>query len=47
MAMYQGKVGHGGSQVIEAVTPKKGGLSPDVKKGGDLRAGRGGVDKKN
>ncbi|MBQ3077999.1 MAG: hypothetical protein IJC43_09085 [Clostridia bacterium] len=42
MAMYQGKVGHGGSQIIEAVTPRKGGMKPQSRKGGDLRAGKGG-----
>ncbi len=37
MEGYAKNIGHTGSQVIEAVTPKKGGVSPDVSKGGDLR----------
>ncbi len=38
MSKTTGRIGHAGSQVIEAVTPKKGGKTPDVKKGGDLRS---------
>ena len=38
MKKTTGAIGHTGSQVVEAATPKKGGKKPDVKKGGDLRS---------
>jgi hypothetical protein len=37
MAGYTGKIKHTGSQVIPAVTPREGGVSPTVTRGGDLR----------
>ena len=38
MKKTTGAIGHTGSLVVEAATPKKGGKKPDVKKGGDLRS---------
>lgn len=40
MAKYDGRIQRTGSQFVEAPAKKQNSPAPDVKKGGDLRAGR-------